>query len=289
MTYKRKENSSLTDGDFKFVCQFVYQRAGIVLAENKREMVYRRFTRIVRERKLDSFSDYCQLLRDQPKQEENYFINAVTTNLTSFFREQHHFDYLRDHEIPKLMEQNTADKRIRIWSSASSTGEEPYSLAMTFLEAMNTAIDQWDVKILATDIDCNVLETCKTGIYDSKKLGDLSDNFIKKYFHKGLGSDNQNKFKVDKKLTQLLTFKKLNLLHDWPMKGPFDVIFCRNVIIYFDKPTQHELFARYYQMLKPGGLLMLGHSENLGDFQPYFENVGRTIFRKPALGTLETH
>jgi chemotaxis protein methyltransferase CheR len=283
MAYTRNDKSSLSDNDFQFICDFVYQRSGIVLADHKREMVYRRFTRIVRERKLSSFSDYCALLKQQPEQEENYFINAITTNLTSFFREQHHFDYLKAHEIPKLLKENAHNKRIRVWSSASSTGEEPYSLAMTFLEAMTNDIARWDVKILATDIDSNVLTTCKNGVYDNKKLGDLSDNYKKKYFHKGLGEQNHNLYKVDKKLSQLLTFKQLNLLHEWPMKGPFDVIFCRNVIIYFDKPTQEDLFARYYQMLKPGGLLMLGHSENLGSYQQYFETVGRTMFRKPSM------
>jgi len=280
MTNSRAESSQLSDKDFTFICQFVYERAGIVLADNKREMVYRRFTRIIRERKLKSFSDYCQLLRKEPKQEESYFINAITTNLTSFFREKHHFDYLKDHEIPKLLKKCAQNKRLRVWSSASSTGEEPYSIAMTFLEAMPSLLKSWDVKILATDIDSNVLEICKQGIYDSKKLGDLSINYKKKYFHKGLGA-NEDNYKVDQKLSDLITFKQLNLLHDWPMKGPFDVIFCRNVIIYFDKKTQQDLFERYYQMLKPGGLLMLGHSENLGDYQSYFENVGRTLFRKP--------
>ena len=281
MTNARHKNNALSDDDFKFICEFVYQRSGIVLADNKREMVYRRFTRIVRERKLSAFSDYCELLRQQPEQEENYFINAITTNLTSFFREQHHFEYLKEHEIPQLLKQNVHKKRIRIWSSASSTGEEPYSIAMTILEAMEHKLSAWDVKILATDIDSNVLTTCKNGIYESKKLGDLSEHYKKKYFHKGLGEANQNKYKVDKKLTNLLTFKQLNLLHEWPMKGPFDVIFCRNVIIYFDKTTQQDLFARYYQLLAPGGLLMLGHSENLGNYQQYFETVGRTMFRKP--------
>ncbi|PCI63497.1 MAG: chemotaxis protein CheR [Gammaproteobacteria bacterium] len=281
MAYKRNDNSLLCDKDFKFVCDFVYQRAGIVLADNKREMVYRRFTRIMRERKLNSFHEYCKLLKDNPQQEENYFINAITTNLTSFFREQHHFDYLKEHEIPKLLKTNEHNKRIRIWSCASSTGEEPYSLAMTIIEAMQAQLSSWDVKILATDIDSNVLATCSAGIYEAKKLGDMEGQYKRKYFHKGASEHNQNQYKVDKKLAQLLTFKKLNLLHNWPMKGPFDVIFCRNVIIYFDKKTQHELFERYYQMLKPGGLLMLGHSENLGDYQQFFENVGRTIFRKP--------
>lgn len=282
MNDNREENSKLTDNDFAFICQFVYDRAGIVLKNNKREMVYRRFTRIIRERKLANFTDYCDLLKGNPKQEENYFINAITTNLTSFFREQHHFDYLKDYEIPKLLKQCAKSKRIRVWSSASSTGEEPYSIAMTFMESMASVIKNWDVKILATDIDSNVLDICKQGIYESKRVEDLSLQYKKKYFHKGLGS-NDNNFKVDQQLKNLLTFKKLNLLNDWPMRGSFDVIFCRNVIIYFDKKTQHVLFERFYHMLKPGGLLMLGHSENLGEYQQYFENVGRTIFRKPAL------
>jgi len=280
MTKYRAKISKLTDNDFAFICQYVYDRAGIVLGTSKREMVYRRFTRIIRDRKLASFADYCQLLRSSPKEEERYFINAITTNLTSFFREKHHFDYLKSHEIPRLLKKCAEKKRLRVWSSASSTGEEPYSIAMTFFESMESLLTTWDVKILATDIDSNVIETSKLGVYDTKKMGDLSNDYKRKYFHKGIGA-NENKHKVDKKLQALITFKQLNLLHDWPMNGPFDVIFCRNVIIYFDKKTQNDLFERYYQMLKPGGLLMLGHSENLGDYQQYFENVGRTIFRKP--------
>ena len=281
MGVNRNEKNVLTNKEFTYICQYVYDRAGIVLAENKRQMVYRRLTRIVREKKLDSFNQYCQLLQANEEGEEDYLINAITTNLTSFFREQHHFDYLKNYEIPRLINQNKKEKRIRVWSSASSTGEEPYSIAITFFEAMKNLLSQWDVKILATDIDSNVLACCKTGVYDSKKIVGLPDKIIKEYFYKGSGV-NQDKYKVANKSAQLLTFKKLNLLHEWPMKGPFDIIFCRNVIIYFDKPRQQELFARYHQMLKPGGLLILGHSENLGAYQQYFKNVGRTIFRKLA-------
>ena len=274
----------LTDKDFNFICEFVYQLTGIVLNENKREMVYRRLTRIVRDRNLHSFSDYCQLLREQGAQEKDYFINAITTNLTSFFREQHHFDYLATEELPKLMAnksvQANGKKRLRIWSSASSTGEEPYSIAITILEAMRSVISDWDVKILATDIDSNVLATGKAGVYEHRRIENIKEGFKHKYFKRGCG-ENENNIRINKELSDLITFKKLNLLHEWPMKGPFDVIFCRNVIIYFDKPTQQELFARYYDLLAPGGLLMLGHSENLGAYQQHFDNVGRTIFRKP--------
>ena len=285
MTNKREQAACLSEKDFKFICQYVYESAGIVLNEGKREMVYRRITRIVRERNLDSFTAYCQILRESPEAEKSYFINAITTNLTSFFRENHHFDYLLKNELPKLLKQNPGpnrrkdDKRLRIWSSAASTGEEPYSIAMTLLEGMKTELKQWDVKILATDIDSNVLATAKKGIYENKRIEDISANYKQKYFHRGMAG-NASKVKVDKSLQDLITFKQLNLLHEWPMKGLFDVIFCRNVIIYFDKSTQQDLFARYYEMLTPGGLLILGHSENLGAYQKYFENVGRTIFRK---------
>ncbi|MGL1956366.1 MAG: protein-glutamate O-methyltransferase CheR [Colwellia sp.] len=282
-TDTRDASVKLTDEEFNYICQFVYNSAGIVLNENKREMVYRRFTRIVRERKLNSFGDYCALLKQNTEQEKNYFINAITTNLTSFFREKHHFDYLASDELPRLLAdkkvQSNGKKRLRIWSSASSTGEEPYSIAITLLENMKSVISQWDVKILATDIDSNVLASGKTGVYDYKRIADIDDNFKRAYFHRGCGI-NENSVRVSQKLKDLITFKQLNLLHEWPMKGPFDVIFCRNVIIYFDKPTQQELFARYYDLLAAGGLLILGHSENLGAYQQYFENVGRTIFKK---------
>jgi chemotaxis protein methyltransferase CheR len=277
MADSRDNSQKLSDSDFDYICKYVYEKSGIVLGVTKREMVYRRFTRIVRDRKLGSFTEYCQILKENPVAEQNYFINAITTNLTSFFREQHHFDYLMEHELPRLIKQNT--KRIRVWSSASSTGEEPYSIAITLMESMKSYLGSWDVKLLATDIDSNVLNTGKQGIYDAKRIEDVPSQLKKKYFTKGTGANN-NKVKVATSIQQLITFKELNLMHEWPMKGPFDVIFCRNVIIYFDKKTQSELFERYYHLLAPNGLLILGHSENLGAFQQYFECVGRTIFRK---------
>ena len=280
-TLERDKSFSLTDTDFNFICQYVYDCAGIVLNHSKREMVYRRLTRIIRERKLPTFSAYCKLLKTQPEEEQSYFINAITTNLTSFFREQHHFDYMTQYEIPRLVAANKNNgRRIRIWSSASSTGEEPYSIAITLLEAMKEKLNTWNVKILATDIDSNVLATAKTGVYDQRRIEDVPLKYKKKYFQHGT-NDNADKVKVDVELQKLITFKQLNLLHDWPMKGPLDIIFCRNVIIYFDKETQQSLFERYYDLLAPGGLLMLGHSESLGQYNQYFDNVGRTIFRKP--------
>lgn len=281
MNNGRDLNNQLSNEEFAYVCEFVYESTGIVLNVSKREMVYRRLTRIIRERKFKSFSQYYQLLKSDPDGEKNYFINAITTNLTSFFRENHHFEYLKEIELPKLIRKNS-NKRIRIWSSASSTGEEPYSIAITLMENIKAYLSEWDVRILATDIDSNVLTTGKKGIYEERRIEDLPSNIKQKYFKKGTG-ENENKVKVCSDLQNIITFKQLNLLHEWPMKGPFDVIFCRNVIIYFDKKTQLDLFERYYEMLAPGGLLILGHSESLGDYQAYFENVGRTIFRKPCL------
>lgn len=276
----REDSASLNESEFSYICDFVYNSAGIVLNESKREMVYRRFTRIVRERELRSFSAYCQLLKAQPEQEERYFINAITTNLTSFFRESHHFDYLSEHEFPRLFEAKKADKRLRIWSSASSTGEEPYSIAMTLLEALGSQSADWDAKVLATDIDSNVVEKGKIGVYSEQSIEDIPRHLKSKYFKKGRGQC-LDQVRTENSLRDLITFKQLNLLEPWPMTGPFDIIFCRNVIIYFDKQTQSALFQRYYNMLAPGGLLLLGHSENLGSHQQYFEGVGRTIFRKP--------
>lgn len=281
----RDNKAMLSDSEFSFICQFVYQTTGIVLNESKREMVYRRFTRIVRERKLASFSKYCQLLESNPEQEKDYFINAITTNLTSFFREQHHFDYLTQTELPNLLQtkkrQGNGKKRLRIWSSASSTGEEPYSIAITLHSIFKNELAEWDAKILATDIDSNVLNKGKNGIYDQKRVEDIPQHFLEEYFYQGKAHNIHN-VKVNNNLQRLITFKQLNLLNEWPMNGPFDIIFCRNVIIYFDKLTQQDLFARYYDLLAPGGLFILGHSENLGEFQKYFEHAGRTMFRKPV-------
>ena len=277
---QRDNTASLSKAEFTFLCQFVYDMTGIVLNEHKREMVYRRLTRIVRERKLPSFSAYCELLKTDPAGEKTYFINAITTNLTSFFREQHHFDYMNQHELPRLLKASSTNKRLRIWSSASSTGEEPYSIAITLYETMHKVINSWDAKILATDIDSNVLAHGKAGTYGDSSLDGIPIHLRNKYFSKGNGK-NINSVKVSEKLMELITFKQLNLLDEWPMKGPFDIIFCRNVIIYFDKETQLCLFRRYFDLLAPGGLLILGHSESLGAFQQYFKNEGRTIFRKP--------
>lgn len=279
MSALKEPTQSLTDSDFSFICDFVYKASGIVLNDSKREMVIRRLTRIIRERKLPTYQAYCQLLKEGNECESNYFINAITTNLTSFYREQHHFDYLKNEELPRLLADKSTE-RLRIWSSASSTGEEPYSIAITLKEVLKQYIGRnIDSKVLATDIDSNVIAHGKQGIYKKELIEGVPEHLVRKYFIKGKG-DSADLVKMASTVRQQVTFKQLNLLHQWPMQGKFDVIFCRNVVIYFDKETQLELFQRFYHQLKPNGLLFLGHSESLGEMQPYFSTIGRTMFRK---------
>lgn len=281
----RPEQYSLDDDDFQFICKLVYDSSGIVLSERKREMVYRRLMRRTRELGITSFAEYCQLLKSDNHDEFPQFINAITTNLTSFFREGHHFDYLRKTLFPQLVQQqnnaqNSHSKRLRIWSSACSTGEEPYSIAITLMQAMGARLKEWDARILATDLDSDVLATAQKGLYKHDRTLEMDPDTRNKWFCKQT-ADHSGHVKVSPQLSDLITFKQLNLLEPWPMKGPFDAIFCRNVLIYFDSKTQRMLIPRYHQLLKPGGILFLGHSENVPKDFTEFECLGRTIFRKP--------
>lgn len=277
---ERLDQHSLTDNEFQFICKLVYDSTGIVLDDRKREMVYRRLMRRIRDLKIGSFSQYCQLLKNEDAEELPKFINSITTNLTSFFRENHHFDFLKHRFLAEHLEQYRHTKRLRIWSAACSTGEEPYSLAITLLETLGSEINHWDVKILATDLDTSVLAEAKAGIYKAERIQDIAADYQRKWFKAG-NNQNAGKVKVHPRLQQLITFKPLNLLNAWPFNGPFDVIMCRNVLIYFDKPTQEKLIQRYFEMIRPGGLLILGHSESLARNQQQLITEGRTIFRKP--------
>ncbi len=279
----RQEKHTLTDKEFRFLCQLVYKSSGIVLDERKREMVYRRLMRRTRELKVASFTEYCQLLKDNHNAEVDNFINAITTNLTSFFREKHHFDYLEQEFLPSVLNKHRRSddsKRLRIWSAACSTGEEPYSIAISLLSVLGNNSRSWDAKILATDIDSNVVATAQSGVYVDDRISDLDKTLAQKWFVKGTGN-NEGFIRTHQNLQDIITFKQLNILHDWPMSGPFDVIFCRNVMIYFDKETQNRLLPRFYDILTPGGILFLGHSESIQKDSINFEFKGKTIFRKP--------
>ena len=266
-----------TDQDFKFVATKVYEKSGITLAEHKRDMVYGRLARRLRELELTSFKDYCNFIESpEGESEVGNFVNAVTTNLTSFFRESHHFDHLKD-ELNKRSLDPKANKRIRIWSAASSSGPEPYSIAMSVCEGLKN-YKAWDVKILATDIDTNMLDTAKSGVYDDSLLDKIPVGYRGKYIVKSNKKD--KKGVMAENIKNLITFKQLNLMHQWPMKGPMDYVFCRNVVIYFDKPTQRELFKKISSLMLPGAILYIGHSENLFKVSDDFELIGRTIYRK---------
>lgn len=265
----------MTRQNFEHIRQTAYKLTGISLSDHKQNMIYGRLARRLRALNLATFNEYCDLLsEDSPELHE--FINAITTNLTAFFREKHHFDFLTSEAFPAVQKRNLASRRARIWSAGCSTGEEPYSIAMTL--ASYSGFSGWDVKILATDLDSNVVAHGKRGVYQQEKVTGIPEScnrFIKKNKH-------SNEIKIREDIAEKITFKQLNLLHSWPMKGPFDIIFCRNVVIYFDQKTQKELFARYHQMLAPGGYLFIGHSENLNRVSSDFNSLGRTIYQKKA-------
>ncbi|WJW76814.1 protein-glutamate O-methyltransferase CheR [Thiohalobacter sp. IOR34] len=267
-----------TDENFECVRRMLRDHAGIALSDAKRGMVYSRLARRLRALGLSSFADYCHLVSDGDGDEFTHFINALTTNLTAFFREAHHFEYLTGVLLPQLRQVHARDRRLRIWSAGCSIGEEPYSIAMALREAMPD-IEDWDVRILATDIDSNVIETASRGIYALERVTNLEPERLRRWFRKGRGN-NAGLVKVVDALRSLISFRTLNLMHDWPMRGPFDVIFCRNVVIYFDKPTQRMLFERMAELLPIGGHLFIGHSESLFKVTDRFENLGRTIYRR---------
>jgi len=262
---------NFTKSDFERVRALIYQRAGISLADSKHEMVYSRLARRLRATGIVSFERYLDDLEAGRLGEEwESFTNALTTNLTSFFREAHHFPLLAEH-VKKLR-----DHPITIWCSASSTGEEPYSIAMTVCEAFNTLTPP--VQIIATDIDTNVLTTGAKGVYHIERLDKMAPERAKRFFLRGKG-DQEGLVRVRPELRQLVTFKQLNLLGDkWPISGPFDVIFCRNVMIYFDKGTQRKILSRFVPLMKPHALLFAGHSENFLYVSDSLRLRGKTVY-----------
>jgi chemotaxis protein methyltransferase CheR len=268
-----------TRADFERVRGLIYQRAGISLADSKQEMVYSRLARRLRAAGIESFARYLDdleagRLSGNPEQEWEAFTNALTTNLTSFFREAHHFPLLAEHAL-KARRQNPGTP-LTIWCSASSTGEEPYSIAMTLCEAFNTLTPP--VQIIATDIDTNVLATAGAGVYPIERLDKLELDRKRKFFLKGKGAQ-QGLARVRPELRNLITFRQLNLLSDgWDLRGPFDAIFCRNVMIYFDKATQRRILSRFVPLMKSDALLFAGHSENFLYVSDSLRLRGKTVY-----------
>lgn len=273
MPSSRAEGSKefdFTARDFDRVRALIYKRAGIALAESKQEMVYSRLARRLRANGIGSFVTYLDELEQGGDADEwEAFTNALTTNLTSFFREAHHFPLLAEH-LKKV------SQPIDIWCSAASTGEEPYSIAMTACEAFNTLTPP--VRILATDIDTNVLNTGSSGVYSIDRLDKMSPERARRFFQRGKG-EREGLARVRPELRQLITFKQVNLLADnWGISSQFDVIFCRNVMIYFDKPTQGKILNRFAPLMKSDALLFAGHSENFLYVTDAFKLRGKTVY-----------
>ena len=275
---EKQRDFVFTDTDFVSICSLVREHTGIALSDAKRDLVYSRLSRRLRALKLDNFKDYCKLVNEENAEELTQFTNAITTNLTSFFREQHHFTYLKNTVIPSLLKDNSHSRRIRIWSAGCSTGEEPYSLAMTIKDAMPST-NSWDIQILATDLDSNVLARAEAGLYDLERVQGIPKSYLKKYFINNREKDG-SKARINPDVADMITFKQLNLLKEWRMTGPFDIIFCRNVVIYFDKNTQRILFDRYADLMSDNGHLFIGHSETLFKVTDRFKLIGQTIYRK---------
>lgn len=264
-----------TAQDFQRVRKMIYDHAGISLNESKQELVYSRLSRRLRATGITTFSEYLKLLEQNDEQEWEAFANSLTTNLTSFFREHHHFPLLAD-QLKKI----GSSRPIVLWCSASSTGEEPYSMAMTAVDAFNSFTPP--VKIIATDLDTNVLDTARRGVYAMERVEKLSEAVIKRFFFKGTGAQ-EGFVKVRPELQNMITFRKLNLLDaTWPIRDRVDAIFCRNVMIYFDKETQLAILKKMAPLLRSEGLLYAGHSENFYHAEAYFKLRSKTVYELSA-------
>ena len=265
----------LTDDEFGRVCRFIYKKSGIVLTMNKKNMVYNRLLKRLRECHVDNFSDYLRMLEREPSNIEwQAFVNALTTNLTAFFREPHHFVTLTD------FVRSRRNSNINIWCAASSTGEEPYSIAMTLSDVLGP--NAINAKVVASDIDTEVLEKAKQGVYRIEELKSLSALQRQRYFMKGVG-EFEGYARVKPVLRQMIEFRHLNLSDpDWQLQNSFDAIFCRNVMIYFDKEMQIKMLERFVPLLKPDGLLFIGHSENLSQLTQSFVIKGQTVYSVQA-------
>lgn len=261
-----------TDADFSRVKALIYQRAGISLHDGKHAMVYSRLSRRLRETGYNSFSEYLGWLESHDGQEWQEFVNALTTNLTSFFRESHHFEIFANH-----LRSRPAGSPWSVWCSAASTGEEPYSIVMTALETLGANAP---FKLTASDIDSRVLATAAQGVYRLESAKSLSNERLQRFFMRGKGG-NAGMARVKPELPRMIDFISVNLIRDdWPFREPFDVVFCRNVMIYFDAPTQRRVLERIHRVLKPGGMLFVGHAENFSESRDLFTLRGKTVYER---------
>lgn len=289
---RRNQDEILANGEFPLtrrdlaeIAAMIYADAGIYLNETKASLVYSRLSKHIRQLGLRDFRSYCELVSSpQGAADRREMLSFLTTNFTRFFRENHHFEHLRDEVLPGMVARLKAGGRARIWSAACSDGQEPYSIALTVLSAMPNIAD-YDFRILATDIDPKILAAARLGAYDENALETVSPQLRKQYFQP-VTVNGRQKWQVTDPVKRLITFNELNLLANWPFKGRFDVIFCRNVVIYFDEPTQMRIWSRFSDLMTDGGYLYIGHSERVsGEAKASFDNTGITTYKfigKPA-------
>ena len=263
----------LNEKHFKKVSRLVYRFSGINLKDGKEALVRARLMKRLRALGMGSFEEYFKYIENDRGEELGRMIDAMTTNKTSFFREAEHFNYLREKILPELK-----DQRLRFWSAACSSGEEPFSLAILLMENI-PLIKSMDVRILATDISTKMLNKARKAVYEEETLRNVPKLFLQKYFVK-VRNKSFLAYQVKDNVSSMIQFSWLNLMESWPMKGPFNVIFCRNVMIYFDRPTQQKLINRFWELLEPGGYLFVGHSESLSAISHKFKYIRPATYRK---------
>jgi chemotaxis protein methyltransferase CheR len=268
----------LEQEEYQRFCTLIYNESGIALGNQKHSLLASRLSKRLRDLGLGSFTEYYEnVTKDSTGEEFTRMLDLISTNKTDFFREPKHFDFLRDRIIPEL----ASAKRIRIWSSACSSGEEPYTIAMTLYDGIQSTA-QWDIKILASDLSTRVLAKAASGMYDEERVRSVPPETVKRHFLRGHG-ESAGLIKVKPHLADMIQFQHMNLMDDrFPIKTPLDLIFCRNVMIYFDRETQETLVNKFHHYLKSGGHLFIGHSESLQWVKHPFETVAPTIYRKAA-------
>ncbi len=272
--------AELTDTQFETISDLVKKLSGINLHQGKKELVKARLGKRLRALGLSDFDEYIEHLRqDTTRDEIVTMLDCISTNLTRFLREPQHFDYLVEHVLsPFGAAPEKHGRKVRIWSAGCSSGEEPYTIAILLHEHL-PCLATWDARILATDLSTRVLGRAREGTYPADRLADVPGLWLSRYFT-CVQTKPERRYRVNDEVRRLVSFARLNLMENWPMRGPFDVIFCRNVMIYFDKPTQARLIDRYWEMLGPGGILFVGHSESLAGVKHRFDYVQPTVYRK---------
>ncbi|MCP1726468.1 chemotaxis protein methyltransferase CheR [Natronospira proteinivora] len=272
------QSYSFSDAEYDELRRLIENQVGIALSGGKRDLVYSRVSRRLRSRNLSSFAQYLSLLRSGDEEELSELVNAMTTNVTQFFRESHHFDYLNQKFFPEMVASKGSDKTIRIWSAGCSSGEEPYSIAIVLAEFLENH-PGWKGEIWATDVDGAILRQAEDGIYAMDRLKSVSRERLRRFFLRGSGP-NEGKARVGRTLRDLVSFQRVNLIESWPVRTAFDAIFCRNVIIYFDRGHKSQVVDGFADHLQPHGYLFLGHSESLHGLSERYQLIGQTIYRR---------